>query len=71
MAASKKIFVTLPQGARALFDQLVKRRLYGDKNADVARHLIIRALDDLVEKKRLIEPPPAPSSPSTDETRHD
>lgn len=50
-----RIYVTLPAGARRLFDQLVARRLYGDKDAEVARHLIIVALDELVEKGRLSE----------------
>ncbi len=54
---NNKIFVTLPKGARALFDQLVERQLYGMTNAEVARHLIISRLDELVEKKRLAEPP--------------
>jgi len=50
-----RIYVTLPAGARRLFDQLVARKLYGDKHAEVARHLIIVSLDELVEKGRLIE----------------
>jgi hypothetical protein len=50
-----RIYVTLPAGARRLFDQLVNRKLYGDKDAEVARHLIIVALDELVEKGRLTE----------------
>jgi hypothetical protein len=56
----KKLFVTLPKGARALFDQLVARKLYGDKDAEVARYLIISGLDELVERKRLVEPPSDP-----------
>ena len=56
---SNKVFVTLPRGARELFDQLVSREFYGSRNADVARYLIISRLDDLVEKGRLHEPPPA------------
>lgn len=51
-----RIYVTLPAGARRLFDQLVARKLYGDKDAEVARYLVIAKLDELVEKKRLIEP---------------
>lgn len=53
--ANNKIFVTLPSGARELFDQLVARKLYGSTNAEVARYLVVSKLDDLVEKKRLIE----------------
>ena len=57
----KKIFVTLPAGARRLFDQLVNRKFYGDKDAEVARHLVIMKLDELVEKGRLTEVPPEQS----------
>ena len=57
-----RIYVTLPAGARSLFDQLVARKLYGDKHAEVARHLLIAKLDELVEKKRLIEPEPPESA---------
>jgi hypothetical protein len=53
-----KIFVTLPDGARQLFDQLVSRKFYGTGNSEVARHLIIVRLDELVEAGRLTEPPP-------------
>jgi hypothetical protein len=71
---SNKIFVTLPKGARALFDQLVDRKFYGAGNSEVARHLIITRLDELVEKGRLIEDPPtaspskAPSDPNAAKT---
>jgi hypothetical protein len=51
-----RIYVTLPAGARRLFDQLVARAFYGDKHAEVARHLIIEKLDELLEKGRLKEP---------------
>ena len=57
----KKIFVTLPSGARRLFDQLVSRKFYGEKDAEVARHLVIMKLDELVEKKRLEDVPPEQS----------
>jgi hypothetical protein len=52
---SPRIYVTLPAGARRLFDQLVARKLCGDKDAEVARHLVIMKLDELVEKGRLTE----------------
>jgi type VI protein secretion system component VasF len=52
----RRIYVTLPAGARRLFDQLVARKLYGDKDAEVARYLVIAKLDELVEKGRLVEP---------------
>jgi hypothetical protein len=51
-----RIYVTLPAGARRLFDQLVARAFYGDKHAEVARHLIIEKLDELLQKGRLKEP---------------
>jgi metal-responsive CopG/Arc/MetJ family transcriptional regulator len=54
---SKKIGITLPAGALALLDQLVDRKLYGESRSEIARHLIISALDELVEKRRLTEPP--------------
>ena len=66
---SRQIFVTLPAGARALFNQLVARKLYGEENSAVARHLIMIGLDNLVEQRRLIDAPLAANSPSTDETR--
>jgi len=53
---SKKVPVTLPMGALALLDQLVARKFYGESRSEVARHLIITALDDLIEKDRLKEP---------------
>ena len=53
---------TLPAGARHLFNQLVARKLYGDKDAEVARHLVIMKLDELVEKGRLTELPPGESA---------
>lgn len=56
MTGSKKVFVTLPAGARALLDQLVERQFYGDKHSEVVRHLVIEKLDQLVEKGRLKEP---------------
>lgn len=40
-----------------MFDQLVARKLYGSGNSEVARYLITTALDRLIEKGRLIEPP--------------
>ena len=55
---SSKVFVTLPRGARDLFDQLVDREIYGSKNSEVARHIIINKLDELVERGRLVEVPP-------------
>jgi hypothetical protein len=51
----QRIYVTLPAGVRGLFDQLVARKFYGDKHAEVARHLIIEKLDELVQRGRLKE----------------
>jgi hypothetical protein len=45
--------VTLSQGALALVDELVARKLYGESRAEVARHLVVTSLDALVEKGRL------------------
>lgn len=65
---SRQIYVTLPAGMRALFNQLVARDLYGNENSAVARHLITIGLEDLVQQGRLIDLPTAASAPSTDET---
>ena len=68
---TKKIQVTLPDGARALFNQLVARKLYGDGNSDVARYLIMRGLDGLVERGRLVDAPLAASTAPVEETGED
>jgi hypothetical protein len=67
-ADSRQIFVTLPQCARALFNQLVARKLYGEDNSSVGRHLIMIGLDQLVEQGRLIDLPSAATIPSADVT---
>jgi len=59
---SRQIHVTLPAGMRALFNQLVRRNLYGDENSAVARHLITIGLDHLVEQRRLIDLPSLPAA---------
>ncbi len=48
-----KVFVTLPEGALRLFNQLVENKFYGSTSSEVARQLIIMKLDDLIEKGRL------------------
>jgi len=53
---AKRVAVTLPSGALAALDQLVARKLYGESRSEVACHLIITALDALIEKKRMKEP---------------
>ena len=64
---SSKIYVTLPPGMRALFDQLVARNLYGGNSA-AARHLITIGLDHLVEQGRLSDAPTVANTPSIGET---
>jgi len=64
---SRKIQVTLPDGARALFNQLVARKLYGDGNSDVARYLIMKGLDNLVDNGRLTDAPIAAGPTAADE----
>jgi hypothetical protein len=59
-----KVFVTLPEGAHKLLNQLVDRRVYGSTASEVARHLIIMKLDDFLEKGRLQENGPNPSDHS-------
>ena len=51
--SSKKVPVTLPEGAQRLLAMLVERKLYGESQSEVARYLIISALDELVKNKRL------------------
>lgn len=54
---------------RALFNQLVARKLYGDDNSTVARQLIIAGLERLVEQRRLVDNPFATIGPDdTEET---
>jgi hypothetical protein len=65
---SRQIYVTLPAGMRALFNQLVGRELYGNENSAVARHLITVGLEDLVKQGRLIDLPIVANTPSTDVT---
>jgi hypothetical protein len=67
---SRQIYVTLPSGMRALFNQLVDRELYGDENSAVARHLITIGLEELVRQGRLIDLPTVATSPADDETHN-
>ncbi|MBL8564980.1 MAG: hypothetical protein JNM89_04620 [Hyphomicrobiaceae bacterium] len=55
-STATKFSITLPQGADALLGQLAKRKVYGETKSEVARHLLIAALDALVASKRLDEP---------------
>jgi hypothetical protein len=50
---SNKVFVTLPQGARNLFNKLVDSKFYGSTSSEVARYLITSKLDDLIKEGRL------------------
>jgi hypothetical protein len=53
--SSKKLSVTLPMDALATLDQLVARKFYGESRSEIARFLLIKALDT-VEERRLKEP---------------
>ena len=53
--SSKKVPVTLPMAALATLDRLVARKFYGESRSEIARFLLIRALD-AVEDRRLKEP---------------
>jgi hypothetical protein len=56
--SSKKLYVTLPGGARALLDDLVSSKFYGETRTEVARHLIIVGLEALIRRGRLKDPLP-------------
>jgi hypothetical protein len=58
-----KLYVTLPAGMQALFDQLVARKIYGEEKAPVARALIMMGLERLVDQRRLIDTPNIASPP--------
>jgi metal-responsive CopG/Arc/MetJ family transcriptional regulator len=53
--SSKKVHVTLPMAALLTLDRLVARKFYGESRSEIARYLLINALD-AVEERRLIEP---------------
>ncbi len=52
--SSKKVSVTLPIGALTSLDQLVAGKFYGESRSEIARYLLIKALD-VVEERRLKE----------------
>ena len=54
--SSKKVPVTLPMAALTTLDRLVARKFYGESRSEIARYLLIKALD-AVEERRLAEPP--------------
>ena len=54
--SSKKVPVTLPMAALATLDRLVVRKFYGESRSEIARYLLIKALD-AVDERRLAEPP--------------
>jgi hypothetical protein len=60
---SRQIHVVLPRAMRALFNQLVARKLYGDDNSAVARQLMIAGLERLVEQRSLVDNPFAAIGP--------
>jgi hypothetical protein len=53
--SSKKVSVTLPMDALTTLDRLVVRKFYGESRSEIARFLLIKALD-AVEERRLKEP---------------
>jgi len=53
--SSKKVPVTLPMAALATLDRLVARKFYGESRSEIARFVLIKALD-AVEERRLKEP---------------
>jgi hypothetical protein len=52
---------------KALLDQCVSRKLYGDEAATI-RQFINDGLERLVDQRRIIDVPIVASSPSTGET---
>ena len=54
--SSKKVPVTLPMAALETLDRLVTGKFYGESRSEIARYLLIKALD-AVEERRLAEPP--------------
>jgi hypothetical protein len=60
---NKQINPVLPSDAHAAIALLVKRRRFGDKPNEVARYLILRALEVLASEGLL---PPGPIDPDQD-----
>ena len=53
---NKKVFVTLPDNARASLERLAALKFFGETPSEVARYLIVNGLDALIEKRRLKDP---------------
>jgi Arc/MetJ-type ribon-helix-helix transcriptional regulator len=51
--SSKKVPVTLPRAALATLDRLVVGKFYGESRSEIARYLLVKALD-AVEERRLM-----------------
>lgn len=62
-----KVSTTLPEGMKALLDQCVGRKLYGDEAATI-RQFINDGLERLIDQSRIIDTPTVASSPSTAST---
>jgi hypothetical protein len=63
-----KVSTTLPDGMKALLDQCVARRLYGDEAATI-RQFINDGLEKLVDQRRIIDAPTVANIASTDTKR--
>ncbi|GIQ75944.1 hypothetical protein BraRD5C2_43870 [Bradyrhizobium sp. RD5-C2] len=63
-----KVSTTLPDGMKALLDQCVARKLYGDEAATI-RQFINDGLERLIGQRRIIDAPTVASSLSIGETR--
>lgn len=55
--ATKRIPVTLPIGSIYVLNQLVGKKMFGETPAEVAKHLLIAILDNMVERNRLTDVP--------------
>jgi metal-responsive CopG/Arc/MetJ family transcriptional regulator len=53
--SSKKVPITLPMNALATLDQLVAGKFYGESRSEIARYLLVKALD-AVDERRLKGP---------------
>jgi hypothetical protein len=60
-----KVSTTIPEGMKALLDQCVARRMYGDEAATI-RHFIGSGLERLIDQSRLVDiPSVAPAATET------
>ncbi len=61
-----KVSTTLPEGMKALLDQCVSRKLYGDEAATI-RQFINDGLERLIAQRRIIDVPIVTGSGPTTE----